>query len=365
MARRSITLVNPIDEHGQWMPPRGYHGHFLPQEEWDPDDLRAFADEIERKRRRYRSSKKSKKIRKEREQPPARYPTYAEMYGIGEADPEQVAHALRVLRSVCGDICAGERRKPRRNPVEVLAIVNPEASLGERVGDIFVDFVDFVRDNPIVAVIGLGGSALLLGALAYRFLLHRAIPGLPTMAGGGVVTLQNGVAQAPGATPYQITPDDRVWLARMIYGEVNRSETEWQTPGTQQGGAAVLWSMINHYMTVGQKRQLYPTLGMFVQAYSQPISAAWADPGSTKCQQQPSACTPEKIAFRQQLRSKRFELLPVGLRDVVEKFIAGRVENPIGTRTDFRASYTGSSWASDPLSVAGNIFGTNAQARLA
>jgi hypothetical protein len=368
MARRSITLVNPIDDRGQWTPPRGYHGHFLPQEEWDPEDLRAFADYIERqkgKRRRKSKPRRSRPpARREKAQPPARYPTYAEMYGIGEAEPEQVAQALRVLRDVCSGIC-DEGRGPKRNPIEALAIVNPERSFSERAGDTFIDFVDFIKDNPLVAVVGLTGGTLLLGALFYRFVLHRTVPGLPTMAGGGVVTVQNGMANAPGAAPYQITEEDKVWLARMIYGEVDRTTAGWTRQGTKQGGAAVLWSMLNHYMTVGQKRQLYNTLARFIQAYSQPISAVWADPGSSRCQQNPAACTQQKIAFRQMLRAKPFGNLPSGLQATVNDFIAGRLQNPIGTRTDFRAAYTGSGWASDPLVVAGNVFGTNPNARLA
>jgi hypothetical protein len=219
------------------------------------------------------------------------------------------------------------------------------------------DGLGFMRDNPLVVLLAVGTLALVGYALYRAFKAYR----LRALASAGVEIVGSTI-YFPGANPYVITPDDKLWLIRSIWGEVSRDPSAWSRPDVRQGGAAVLWAFANHYVTVGRKRQLFPSLGDFVQAYSQPINPRWIDPDGQKCRQSPHMCTSDRIAFRRALRAKSWGEFPPDLQELVDSFVAGRLPNPIGTRTDFRADRTGYRPA-DPLMIAGNVFGTAPQAR--
>lgn len=220
----------------------------------------------------------------------------------------------------------------------------------------FVEIIDFFKERPLIALLG-AGAMVLLGYAIYRIVKTAQSS---FFAGAQII---NGVMHFPGEAPYQITQDDMLWLARSIWGEVSRTPSEWDQSDVQQGASAVLWAYANHYMTVGQKRQLYPTLGSFVQAYSQPINPRWIDPNSGRCPSSPEMCTPDRIAFRRALRAKPWTDFPIALTNLVQRFVAGQVSNPIGTRTDFRAAGTGLEGSADAVNVAGNIFITADNAR--
>jgi hypothetical protein len=365
MPKRRVTIVNPISEDGNWTPPRGYHGHFLPQSEWDPNELREVADNIEAGRT---GTKKPRRKARSRPTMPEGYTEYEEMYGaapsVSPVYPTSSEETER-MREAAGELMGACRAARKllgyeQNPVEALSIINPKRrSLAKRGQSTFVKVVDFVKDHPIIILFGVGFLVALY--VAIRTGLVRRVP---FVAGAGTVSLVGGIATPRTGMPYQIDSNDRLWMVRMLWGEVARSERAWATQDTQRGGAAVLWAMINHYLTVGRKREIYPNLGAFLQGYSQPISYQWADPGSSRCQRNPSACTDAKIRFRQALRTRAWGEFPPELRNLVDEFVAGRVQNPIGTRTDFRASGTGY-YPSDMMVVEGNVFGTNPAARLA
>lgn len=241
----------------------------------------------------------------------------------------------------------------RRNPRRRYPMYYVERTFGDRVGDA----LSVLRRKPLLALVAVGAVAL-IGYAVFRLIKSFR---LQSMQSAGV-DIANGTIYFPGEQPYVITDEDKLWMARMIFGEVNRNPAAWSNPSVQQGGGAVLWAMANHYITVGQKRQLYPSLGAFLQGYSQPINPRWVDPNGDRCRRSPAMCTSERIAFRRMLRAKSWNAFPVALQNLVLNFAAGRIPNPIGTRTDFRMAGTGYN-PSDPINVEDNVFGTAPNAR--
>jgi hypothetical protein len=241
----------------------------------------------------------------------------------------------------------------RRNPRRRYPMYYVERTFGERVGDA----LSVLRRNPLLAFVAVGAVALIGYAFFRLFRTFR----IQAMQSAGV-DIVNGTIYFPGEQPYVITDEDKLWMARMIFGEVNRDPAAWSRADVQRGGGAVLWAMANHYITVGQKRQLYLTLASFLQGYSQPINPRWVDPNGEKCRQSPTMCTANRINFRRNLRAKTWGEFPVALQNLVLSFTAGQLPNPIGTRTDFRMAGTGFN-PSDPLNVEENVFGTAPNAR--
>ena len=238
-----------------------------------------------------------------------------------------------------------------RNRAERAIMYNRPRSLSRG----FDSILESVKKHPVLAILGLGAFAL-VGYALYRWV--RSV--VSTLSPG--TEIRGGVMYFPGTSPYTLTTDDSLWLIRSIYGEVNRSNQNWETSQVQQGASAVMWSMANNYMTVGAKRTTFSTFGDFVQAYSQPINPAWINPDSEKCQARPDMCTPDMIQFRRTLRAKQWSQFAPGAQALVTSFVQGTLRNPIGIRTDFRASGTGYR-PSDAINVAGNIFGTADNAR--
>jgi hypothetical protein len=75
-------------------------------------------------------------------------------------------------------------------------------------------------------------------------------------------------------------------------------------------------------------------------------------------------CTPTRLSRRRDIQAKSWSNMPAELRFLVESFVAGRIPNPIGTRTDWLAS--SARWSTppmDPMNVGGNVFATNPHAR--
>lgn len=238
------------------------------------------------------------------------------------------------------------------NPIEALAIINPAQKISEKLEDV----ADFIKKHPVIFALGMAA------ALFSAYMLYRSIKSKLSLSKKGADVV-NGQLHFPGVASYQITQDDMVWLARSIWGEVSPSASAWSNPVTRRAGAAVLWAYANHYMTVGQKQEVYSTLGRFVQAYSQPINPAWLDPAGRRCQSMPAACTPQKIQNRRSRRAKSWDSFPPALQELVISFVQGTLANPIGTRTDFRMAGTGYRPA-DAINIEGNVFGTDPDARL-
>jgi hypothetical protein len=269
---------------------------------------------------------------------------------------EQILRETQRVGQLCEDSLRDIRPFVRNRDLvqrrmERAVMYNPRKSLGEH----FVNVIDFFKERPLLAVLGVGALVLV------GYALYRAVKTIQSNFGGS--SIANGVISFPGEQPYQITQDDMMWMARSIWGEVSRDPASWSTANVQRGAAAVLWAYANHYLTVGRKRAIYPTLGRFIQGYSQPVNPTWANPSSDKCRRSPAMCSSARIQFRQGLRAMPWSSFPPALTNFVEKFVAGRVGNPIGSRTDFRAAGTGLERRPDAIRVAGNVFITSEYAR--
>lgn len=241
----------------------------------------------------------------------------------------------------------------KKNPRSRYPMYYVKPTFGERLGSVLGN----LGKRPFLALIAIGAIA------AIGYALYRAIKAFQYRALASVgVEIVGGTIYFPGENPYVITDDDKLWLARSIWGEVSRDPAAWTRSDVQHGGSAVLWAFANHYITVGNKRNLYQTLGDFVQAYSQPINPRWDSASDTRCLESPEMCTPDRLAFRNSLRAMPWTSFPPALQNLVISFAAGQVPNPVGTRTDFRAAGTGYTPA-DPINVAGNVFGTASNAR--
>jgi hypothetical protein len=286
-------------------------------------------------------------------------PTDAE-YSEGPCDMDpcqsQILSEVRQLTASCDS--AIERAREIR-PNRSLARYDRDRSLmynrPRMLGQRFHDILGYLKEHPVIAIIGVGALAL-VGFALYKTI--RTI--MSNMVAGAAI--RQGVMSFPGSEPYMITQDDALWLIRAIWGEVNRSNSRWETQDVQRGSAAVLWALANNYMTVGQKRSIYPTFGQFIQAYCQPINPIWASAGASGCQRNPGACSSDTLAFRQALRSKPWAQFPAGAQALVTAFVNGTLANPIGRRTDWAAAGAGRTTI-DSVNVAGNVFLTDPSAR--
>jgi hypothetical protein len=389
-----------------WVPPRGPDGRWLPPEKWSKAEHRRFRKAVREGLVQAPLAKPKKKPTKKKPKPKPRVEAadpakiarevgkevgkeIAKAMGEREISPaereilavtpewemvegcppgcegvifpglkERIADPLGELRAEVKDISQRAREIEKAvgkaaNPIEGLALINRRRTLGDR----FVGAVDFLKDNPLLAIAGIG-AVVIAAVLIYKAIKLR----MSTIV--RAVDIANGTMSFPGQPPYQITEQDMTWLARCLIGEVGENPAAWANPQTQRGGAAVLWALANHYMTVGRKRDIYPTLMAFTRGYSQPLSARWSSPSAEGCQRQPGMCTPERLARRQRIQGRSWTSMPAQVRSLVESFVAGRLANPIGTRTDWLAA--SARWRQpprDPMNVAGNVFATNPQAR--
>jgi len=205
----------------------------------------------------------------------------------------------------------------RRNPVESLAIINPSRGISGR----FAEAIDYVIEHPEVAVVGALGSVA-AGFLAYR--LYQTMGSRGTMVWKGHA--------------YSFTPEDRLWMGRMVIGEVG--ETGWESSSKDQAAAAVLWSVATRHMSNPSFRQA-GSYKRTMRAFSQPINPIWeshqacSTEGRGCCGSTSGMCSPARIARRRAIRTKSWSALPERVRYLVDRFVRGQLENPVPGYNDF------------------------------
>lgn len=190
--------------------------------------------------------------------------------------------------------------------------------------------VDYAKEEPLKAFL----YAAAFAAAGYGVYRTATYP-FP-MFGGGVLRMND--------QSYRFTSGDRLWMGRMVIGEVG--DSGWDRPDSveanQRAGAAVLWAVATRHMTM-------PSLfrsGSFtrtMRAFSQPINPIWASPGACVdgrgcCGDVFGACSPRKLQRRFVIRTKPWLGLPSAVRRLVDEFVAGRVQNPIPGYNNFAAS---------------------------
>ncbi len=123
---------------------------------------------------------------------------------------------------------------------------------------------------------------------------------------------------------YQITERDKLWAARMLVGE----------GGGTQDPPAVLWTM-TQLLALRHGRSFTD----LIRAYSQPINPRWLDdgqfcrPGGRNAGTE--ACSSTRIARRRRIQALSWEQIPAELRQVVERWAAGTLPNPVERAVEF------------------------------
>lgn len=134
---------------------------------------------------------------------------------------------------------------------------------------------------------------------------------------------------------WTIHPSDKIWLARMAYGEA----------GTNiQGAAAVLWSVATRWVTKPVFQSM--TFVELMRNFSTPIMFG---------------CRSGDADYCQRITGHSWEEIPVVIRELVEGFVRGRVSNPVPGYNNFAAqrAIRPSSLATSelpPITVGGNTF---------
>lgn len=143
-----------------------------------------------------------------------------------------------------------------------------------------------------------------------------------------------------GGWTYTLTPEDKLWAARMI-----------QYEGPASDSAAVLWTMAQLFSPAGQQAKYggrrYATFADQLKAYSQPINPIWRRDGS-KCRPGGShhgqdACSPARLDRRDQAARLPYGSVDAEKRAVLERWLGGSVPNPVPGAFEFaHASVLGS-----------------------
>jgi hypothetical protein len=213
-----------------------------------------------------------------------------------------------------------------------------------------------------------GVGAVTLIALGARYLAKKAKP----LAPRGRVWVENSVLHGPGDKTYRLTDSDMLWLGRAMVGEVGERASLWDNAETRRGGAAVIWALAQNFMLIigsGGKRPRFDTFTQVVRAYCQPVNPAWARGGRFVVAPHPRlseaswrrAITEDKLNRRERISSMSWNSLPVKVRELIDSFRAGTLENPIPGMVDWAAG----NWTGGQVRIAGNLFGSRPGKRLA
>ena len=190
-----------------------------------------------------------------------------------------------------------------------------------------------------------GGLASVLGATIY------AVARLRRGGSSSGVRVRHGVVYGPGDFVYTVTDEDKLWLARAVWGE----------SGERGGrpGAAIAWAMLQYLaLVVGRhgQRPAFSSLTRQLRSYCQPINPKWGSMSGSGCQRHPERCTEHMLARRRQITNAGWDRIPRAVRQVVEGVLAGNIENPVPGAVDW-ASYDWSGSQIAMINVQGNKFG--------
>lgn len=131
---------------------------------------------------------------------------------------------------------------------------------------------------------------------------------------------------------YQLTHDDLTWLAKSLKNE----------SAEREGRIAAAWCMLQRFVARRQAGRV-ETFSSFIRAFSQPINPIWADHNACRdgkgcCGSTSGACSPDKVARRQELISTSWDELCPCVTDLVLELMTGSIPNPVEGFTDFAAS---------------------------
>lgn len=175
----------------------------------------------------------------------------------------------------------------------------------------------------------------------------------------GPVRIIGGIATGPTGHTVVLSQETKLLLAQALLGEVGEAASIWDREEKQRGGAAVLWALIQLHMlwqdsNGGVPHRAYPTFERLIRGYVQPLNPRWSDPNAGKCLEYPDACTDRHIARRRRIQGYTWNRIPVKVREIVNSWSAGHIDNPIPGMVDYAAyDYSGAQ-----TTIAGNVFGS-------
>ena len=181
----------------------------------------------------------------------------------------------------------------------------------------------------------------------------------------GPVQISRGRLTGP-LGEYQLTRSDLLWLGRGVAGEVSDDPEDWTNPETMRGGAAVLWALAQNLLMVRRRSGLLPPFNpgdmtRIARMYCQPINPKYESLRSRGCVQFPQRCTPRRLGRRRRFRTMQWSQLPAGIRQLVTRWAAGQVPNPVPGLVDWAEPR----WSGAQVEIAGNWFGVGRARRLA
>ena len=138
---------------------------------------------------------------------------------------------------------------------------------------------------------------------------------------------------ADGVPVYTYTDEDRLWLARMLFGESGTNEAEW---------GANLWALAQRF--VDRRRQnLERTMVELVTQFSQPINPDWYRNGSQcaigSANADDDGCSESAMQRRDRLRQYHWQ--PAQLTQellTIDKFLRGEIPNPVPGATNWHTN---------------------------
>lgn len=137
---------------------------------------------------------------------------------------------------------------------------------------------------------------------------------------------QPNVIYVDGQPYYTLTPEDKLWMARMLRGE----GTDW---------AAQLWTIAQRYVYRAERYE--DSVAELVLEFSQPVDEQWTRTGSA-CRpggthDGTEACSPARLDRRDGYRSLQPSQLQRELA-FIERWAQGKVPNPVPRSMDWHAT---------------------------
>lgn len=156
----------------------------------------------------------------------------------------------------------------------------------------------------------------------------------------------------PNGTTVPFTAADKLWTARMVYGEGGDTPAE---------ASAIIWTLVQrkYWGTGMETRNPRAFAGYswrdFIRTFSQPINPLWYR-GGVKCRPGgpevgTRGCDEVRLRRRDVLRTMRWEDIPAVAREATEAFIAGTLPNNAPGVIDFAAGDTRNDKPRAPLGL--------------
>lgn len=146
------------------------------------------------------------------------------------------------------------------------------------------------------------------------------------------------IVTSDGTVSVQITPEDMLWAARSVAGEILSPKSSAAGPTDE---ADVLWTLTQRFvrwLKLGKDLSFIAS----TRGFSQPINPIWASLEASGCQRHPELCTKAHLKRRQEITTATWEDLAArdaarGTRvvETTRLWAEGRLRNTVPRSTNF------------------------------